>query len=132
MEEARAREKNKLNELKDTLYERQRDMQYIQTTLEEIAAKNNRLEQDFEKEINNKNQNSKEIGQIIRSIENIAAICTTQIDRKGRGNKKDKEGGGGNYELKEDTPQLVSTLVDKLRTAHQTVQELVQVHEAYG
>ena len=72
MEEARAHEIKKLNELKDLLYDRQREMQSIQQTLEEISAKNSRLEQDFEKEINNKNQNSKEIGQIINSISNIA------------------------------------------------------------
>ena len=75
MEEARAHEIRKLNELKETLYERQRDMQTIQHDLEDISAKNSRLEQDFEKEINNKNQNSKEIGQIINSISNIAQIC---------------------------------------------------------
>ena len=72
VEEARAHEIKKLNELKDLLYDRQREMQSIQATLEDISAKNSRLEQDFEKEINNKNQNSKEIGQIINSISNIA------------------------------------------------------------
>ncbi len=62
MEEARAREKNKLNELKNTLYDQQRKMQNIQSELEVISAKNSVLEQDFENEINKKNQNSKEIG----------------------------------------------------------------------
>ena len=62
MEEARANEKNKLNELKNTLYEQQRKMQNIQGELEVISAKNSVLEQDFENEINKKNQNSKEIG----------------------------------------------------------------------
>lgn len=55
MEEARAREKNKLNELKNTLYEQQRKMQTIQSELEVISAKNSVLEQDFENEINKKN-----------------------------------------------------------------------------
>ena len=55
MEEARAREKNKLNELKNTLYEQHRKMQTIQSELEVISAKNSVLEQDFENEINKKN-----------------------------------------------------------------------------
>lgn len=55
MEEARALEKRRLNDLKETLYNKQREMQAIQGTLEEISAKNSRLEQDFEKEINSKN-----------------------------------------------------------------------------
>lgn len=75
MEEARSREKNKLNELKNTLYEQSRKMQSIQGELEIISGKNSILEQDFENEIYKKNNNSKEIGQIINSINNIFNIC---------------------------------------------------------
>lgn len=78
MEEARSREKNKLNELKNTLYEQQRKMQSIQGELEIISGKNSILEQDFENEIYKKNNNSKEIGQIINSINNIFNICKIQ------------------------------------------------------
>ena len=75
MEEARSEEKSKLNELKSLLYEQQRKMQAIQAELEEIGAQNSELEQDFANEIGRKNQNSKEIGQIINSINNIYNIC---------------------------------------------------------
>lgn len=62
MEEARSNEKAKLNDLKNILYEQQRKMQSIQNDIEMISAANSVLEQDFEYEINKKNQSSKEIG----------------------------------------------------------------------
>jgi predicted nucleic acid-binding Zn-ribbon protein len=62
MEEARAEEKDKLNSLKATLYEKQRQMQDIQSELEQISQQNSALEQDFANEIGRKNQNSKEVG----------------------------------------------------------------------
>ena len=62
MEEARSNEKTKLNDLKNILYEQQRKMQSIQNDIEMISAANSVLEQDFEYEINKKNQSSKEIG----------------------------------------------------------------------
>ena len=46
-------------------------MQLIQNDIETYSAANSILEQDFEFEINKKNQSSKEIGQIINSINNI-------------------------------------------------------------
>jgi hypothetical protein len=48
--------------LKNTLYDQQRKMQNIQNDIEMISAANSVLEQDFEYEINKKNQSSKEIG----------------------------------------------------------------------
>ena len=62
MEDARTQEKVKLNDLKNVLYEQQRKMQLIQNDIETISAANSILEQDFEFEINKKNQSSKEIG----------------------------------------------------------------------
>ncbi len=53
-------------------------MQSLQLELEKISEKNSSLEQDFENEINRKNKNSKEIGQIINSINNIFQICRQQ------------------------------------------------------
>ena len=126
MEKARKGEVQKLNTLKETLYEKQREMQSIQQHLEEISAKNSRLEQDFEKEINNKNQNSKEIGQIINSISNIAQICQN-YKHGGKAHQPDKGLG-----ISEGTKDLVQKLVQAMSTAQQTVQELVQVHETYG
>lgn len=126
MEEARAREKSKLNELKATLYDQQRKMQTIQSELEVISAKNSVLEQDFENEIGKKNQNSKEIGQIINSINNIFNIC--QIQQAKRGKKLAKPDG----KVNEETENLVEELIASLDRSHQTVDELVQVHRAYG
>lgn len=126
MEEARLREKNKLNELKNTLYEQQRKMQTIQGELEIISAKNGILEQDFENEIYKKNNNSKEIGQIINSINNIFNICKIQQAKRGRSlDKQDQK-------INEDTKNLVEMLVGKLDIAHRTVDELVKVYQAYG
>lgn len=126
MEEARLREKNKLNELKNTLYEQQRKMQSIQGELEIISAKNGILEQDFENEIYKKNNNSKEIGQIINSINNIFNICKIQQAKRGRSlDKQDQK-------INEDTKNLVEMLVGKLDIAHRTVDELVKVYQAYG
>ena len=126
MEEARASEKKKLNELKNTLYEQQRKMQNIQSELEVISAKNSVLEQDFENEINKKNQNSKEIGQIINSINNIFSICKIQQEKRGK--KWDKQ----DVKINEETKNLVEQLTLKLEKAHQTVDELVQVYDKYG
>jgi exonuclease VII large subunit len=61
MEDARSNEKANLNDLKNTLYDQQK-MQNIQNDIEMISAANSVLEQDFEYEINKKNQSSKEIG----------------------------------------------------------------------
>ena len=91
-----------------------------------ISAKNSVLEQDFENEIGKKNQNSKEIGQIINSINNIFNIC--QIQQAKRGKKLAKPDG----KVNEETENLVEELIASLDRAHQTVDELVQVHRAYG
>jgi len=54
-EDTRKGEKTTLNRLKNELYDYQRQMQHIHAGLEEIASKNQDLEQDFENEINKKN-----------------------------------------------------------------------------
>lgn len=122
MEEARIKEKSRLNELKATLYDKQRNMQKVQAELEIVSAKNSMLEQEFENEINKKNQNSKEIGQIINSINNIFNIC--QIQQAKRGKKLAKPDG----KVNEETPNLIGELIGSLDKAHQTIDELVQVH----
>lgn len=78
MEEARQDEKDQLNVLNSSLFDKQRKMQEIQSELEQISAQNSELEQDFANEIGRKNQNSKEMGQIINSINNIYNICKQQ------------------------------------------------------
>ena len=126
MESARSEEKTKLNELKATLYEQQRKMQAIQRELEEISAQNSELEQDFANEIGRKNQNSKEVGQIINSINNIFDICKNQLAKRGR--KLEKQ----DVKINEESKDLVGQLIPRLQTAHQTVDELVRVYDHYG
>ena len=48
----------------------------LQQQLENIQLKNQELEQDFENEIERKNANNKQVGQIINSIHNISQTCT--------------------------------------------------------
>ena len=123
MEEARAEEKDKLNSLKATLYEKQRQMQDIQSELEQISQQNSALEQDFANEIGRKNQNSKEVGQIINSINNIYTICKTQQNKRRGGNasKHDKT----DIKINEETKNLIESLIPRLKAAHQVVDELV-------
>lgn len=53
------------------LYNKSREMQELQKQIEDFQAKNSLLEQDFENELNKKNSNNKQVGQIIHSINNI-------------------------------------------------------------
>lgn len=121
-------EKKRLNELKNTLYEQQRKMQMVQNELEEISSKNAALEQDFENEILKKNQNSKEVGQIINSINNISFICRTHQNNKKKANSKKLE----HEDVKEDSKNLVDQLNKKLDGALKTVEELANVFREYG
>ena len=104
-------------------------MQNIQSELEEISSKNAVLEQDFENEILKKNQNSKEIGQIINSINNISNICKVHNNNK-RG--KGKAVPVINDDVQEGQKNLVEQLNKKLDGALKTVEELVQVFQVYG
>lgn len=126
MKEAKVREQRRLSELKSTLYEQQRNMQNIQSELEEISAANSALEHDFENEISKKNQTSKEIGQIVNSINNIFNICQQQQARRGKKISKDE------VKVNEESKNLVPQLISKLDRAHQTVDELVKVYAEYG
>lgn len=126
MEEIKLNEKKKMNDLKNQLFEETRKQQAIQSENELISSKISILEQDFEIEIQKKNQSSKEIGQIINSISNIANICKVQQAKRG------KKLTSVDTVISETTPNLVDELIVKLEKAHQTIHELVQVHEVYG
>ena len=76
-------------------------MQSLQLELEKISEKNSSLEQDFENEINRKNKNQKEIGQIINSINNIFSICREQQKKRGKFKNVDED------PVNERTPDLV-------------------------
>ena len=119
-------EVQKLSELQNTLYEQQRKMQSLQLELEKISEKNSSLEQDFENEINRKNKNQKEIGQIINSINNIFSICREQ--QKKRGKFKNVE----ENDVNERTPDLVMELIGRLETSSEVIEDLKAVLDQVG
>ena len=89
--------------------------------LVQISEKNSALEQDFENEINKKNKNSKEIGQIINAINNIYGVCRYQQFKKGKLK---------NYQapdVNEETPDLVKNLIGRLETSMEVIEDLVEV-----
>ena len=53
------------------LYDKQRDMAALTSDIDKVQEQNQALEQDFENEIERKNTNNKQVGQIISSINNI-------------------------------------------------------------
>ncbi len=82
------------------------------------------MEQDFENEINRKNKNNKEIGQIISSINNIFFICKTQQQkRKPIGNLVIKD-------VSVTTPNLVQELINKLEQSSEIIEDLKAVLDA--
>ena len=100
-------------------------MQSLQLELEKINEKNSSLEQDFENEINRKNKNSKEIGQIINSINNIYGICRDQLVKRNK-----LKSAKPDIEVKEDTPNLVQELINRLESAAETIEDLKSVLDA--
>jgi protein involved in sex pheromone biosynthesis len=94
--------------------------------LEKISEKNSSLEQDFENEINRKNKNQKEIGQIINSINNIFSICREQ--QKKRGKFKNVE----ENDVNERTPDLVMELIGRLETSSEVIEDLKAVLDQVG
>ena len=115
------KEKTTMNSLQDNLYEMQRKMQNLQSELEKVSEKNSALEQDFENEINKKNKNSKEIGQIINSINNIYSICRNQQLKRNRLKNMKVE------DVTEKTENLVPTLINHLEQSSEVIQDLVEV-----
>lgn len=97
-------------------------MQSLQLELEKINEKNSSLEQDFENEINRKNKNSKEIGQIINSINNIYGICRDQLVKRNK-----LKSSKPDYDVKEDTPNLVGELINRLEQAAEVIEDLKSV-----
>ena len=86
-----------------------------------MSEKNSALEQDFENEINKKNKNSKEIGQIINAINNIFAICRAQQQKRGKLKNLKVE------DVTERTENLVPTLIAHLEMSSEVVEDLVEV-----
>jgi len=126
MEETRAREKKKLLRLKNELYDQQNRMQIIQSELEVIGDKNSLLEQEFENEINKKNRNTIEMGQIVSGVNNIWNLCKNQAAKKG------KRVGGNNDISMADEKDVLETLITTLDRAMQIIDELVKVNKEFG
>ena len=100
-------------------------MQKLQTEIEAIQEENQALERDFENEINKKNMNAQEVGQIINSVNNIYMICGRIAEDKG---KKlpvlDNEA--------ERDPNLVENMTRKLETGAEYMEDLVRVLKELG
>ena len=103
-------------------------MQELQSEIEFLSSQNSILEQEFENEIGKKNKNSKELGQIINSINNINYICNEQQMRT----RKKVKNPENEKQLNEDTPKLIEELSKKLEFSETVVQELVEVYKEYA
>ena len=103
------------------LYQMQREMQSLQGELEDISSKNADLEQDFENEINKKNEASKEMGQIIKAINNIHMMCLAQQKKRKKMNKIDVR------DCVEDDEGLIDELIERLETCGAVIEDLVEV-----
>mmetsp|Transcript_94085 Transcript_94085/g.129560 ORF Transcript_94085/g.129560 Transcript_94085/m.129560 type:complete len:192 (+) Transcript_94085:484-1059(+) len=124
MEETRKEEKEKLSELSTSLFNKQKEMQKLQTTLEYVSERNAEMEQDFENEINKKNDSSKEIGQIFSTINNIFSIIQKVAKDRGR------HLSSNNFEItdinKKD-PEKIEELIKALDQAHEYLEDLEKV-----
>ena len=87
------------------------------------------MEQDFETGIYRKNQQSREIGQIISSVNNIHKICEVSLEKRRRKTiRKQQE----DLQITETTPNLVDELIHKMTKIHTCVEELAKVHDKFG
>ena len=70
-EQVKEEERKALADMTAELYDKQRDMAALTSDIDKVQEQNQALEQDFENEIERKNTNNKQVGQIISSINNI-------------------------------------------------------------
>lgn len=83
MELVRAKEREELTGMTRVLYERGKEVQKLQREIEDIQESNSFMEQEFENEINKKNNSSKEVGQIVHSINNVFSLCERIKEEQG-------------------------------------------------
>ena len=104
----------------------QRTMQSLQSDLEKIGDENSALEQDFENEINKKNENAKELGQIIKAINNIYNQAVQQQKSRGKIKKLEVK------DISEEYDGLFGELIARLEMVGETVEDLVDVANQLG
>ena len=113
------------------LYEKQRTMAILQGEIEGIQVQNQALEQDFENEIERKNNNNKQVGQIISSIGNIHETCKKLIEMQSKNKVKEKVENEKNKKKNEllEKPNLIGELQNKLSLSVSKISELTKVLE---
>ena len=95
-------------------------MQKLQSEIEEIQGKNHTLEEDYEFEINKKNQNATEVGQILNSVNNLYGIAQKIAEDKGKKlHMHEKES--------EHDPDMVAHMIQKLEMSQDYVDDLFSV-----
>lgn len=87
----------------------------MQGDLEKVSDEKNQLEQDYENQLNRRNQEDKEMGMVIRSINNIFSRTLLEQQKKGKCKKVVAE------DCKETDPDLVESLVQKLKDAGEVI-----------
>ena len=124
--------------LQNELYKMQKLMQQYQKDLETISNQNSKLEQEFENEINKKNEASKQHGQIIKAINNIYDMCIKQMHKKARYKNLDyKDSGEADGNLIEELtaqnqksktgPDPITNFIKKLEIIGETIEDLKEV-----
>ena len=109
-----------IDSLKRDLYNKQQQMQQMQDNLSKIQEQNSALEQDFETKINMKNEKSKELGMMIKAINNIYSTCMMQTKRGRLEKEKDCREGDVN---------LVEQLVQRLGSSKEVIEDLQKIAE---
>lgn len=94
----------------------QRIMQNLQENLTTIQSQNIQMEQEFENEINKKNTNQKELGMIVRAINNIYTICQKHKST----NRKAQEV----MDVKEGDQNYVHELTLRLEASKEVIEDL--------
>lgn len=79
------------------------------------------MEQEFEQEVNSKNNAQKEMGMIIKAINNIYSTCLKQQARRGKQEVEDV--------TEEDKGDIVQSLIERLEKSKEEIEDLAQIAE---
>jgi len=122
MEQVRIHEREQLSQMTNVLYNKSKEMQQLQKQIEDFQHRNTSLDLDFENEINKKNRNKKEVGELINSINNIANIkdLSWEIRQRAKGSK---EVAPVHHE-----EIVIKNMVDSLNNSAREISELTNVY----